>query len=97
LAEAFDGAVGQVVGESASGEAERNGVAAAEPDAFLGEVEADGAYKRAGAEGEHDADLAVRPRPRKSNQRADDQRRCRECPPPQCAGQIFSPRCRRRR
>jgi hypothetical protein len=39
LAEAFDGAVGQVVGECPSGEPERNGVAAAELDAFLGEVE----------------------------------------------------------
>ena len=39
LAEAFDGAVGQVVGDRPSGEPERNGVAAAELDAFLGEVE----------------------------------------------------------
>ena len=97
LAEAFDGAVGQVVGDRPSGEPERNGVAAAELDAFLGEVETDGAHERAGAEGEHGADDAVRPWPGESKQRADDQRRCRECPPPQCVGQIFRLRGRRKR
>jgi hypothetical protein len=73
LAEAFDGEVGEEVCERAHGEAKRNGVTAAELHAFLGEVETDRADERTGAEGEHATDDALRPWPRQSKQRTQDE------------------------
>jgi hypothetical protein len=56
-------------------EADRYEARVAHLPALLGEIEADCADERAGSEGEHETDEAVRPRPGEAEQRADDQRR----------------------
>ena len=70
----LDEAVEPEVGERADGETASHRGAAADLQALLGEVEADRAHEGAGAEGEHDAHGAVRPRAGQAQQRADDER-----------------------
>jgi alpha,alpha-trehalose phosphorylase len=67
-------AVEPEVGERADGETGSHRGAAADLQTLLGEIEADRAHEGAGAEGEHHAHGAVRPRAGQAQQRADDER-----------------------
>ena len=70
---AGDQAIEGEIGERAGAEPDAGDAGAADREALLGELEADGADQRAGTEGEDGADLLRRPAAGEAEQRADDE------------------------